>query len=269
MVKLRLAGGAQPLALVPVQISGGGPYEFILDTGAGTTLVAPDVAAQLALQSTGSKEGQTAGGKLSVQLSRVEVLQCGKARARNLQVAITDLSHIGNAVGARVDGDLGYNFLKGFCLTIDYAAQEFSLGRSPVSYESPARAEAKLQIPNPKKPLLLVDAQVNGRGPFQLAIDTGTSTSAISPALARELGLPMAAMPPVTTGAAQIQVSAARLESLGLGSAVLQNVPVIVGEFLSMLSGVIGTKLDGIIGYNYLRAFRVVIDYPKGILRLE
>jgi hypothetical protein len=49
----------------------------------------------------------------------------------------------------------------------------------------------------------------------------------------------------------------------------VRNLPVIVGDFLDMLSGVIGTKLDGIIGYNFLRHFRVVIDYPNDRFRLE
>ena len=40
-VKFRLAGGAQPLILLPVQVNGDGPFKFILDTGAGTSLLRP------------------------------------------------------------------------------------------------------------------------------------------------------------------------------------------------------------------------------------
>jgi predicted aspartyl protease len=109
-VKFRLAGRAQPLALVPVQINGTGPFEFILDTGAGTTLVAPHAARGLSLQQTGTREGQTAGGRVTVALSNVDTLQVGRGRANNLQVAITDLSHLGRVIGAQPDGDLGYNF---------------------------------------------------------------------------------------------------------------------------------------------------------------
>ncbi len=38
---------------------------------------------------------------------------------------------------------------------------------------------------------------------------------------------------------------------------------VIIGDFLAMLSEVVGTKLDGIIGYNFLRHFKVALDYPQ------
>jgi hypothetical protein len=33
--------------------------------------------------------------------------------------------------------------------------------------------------------------------------------------------------------------------------------------------GIIGTKLDGIPGYKYLRAVGVVIEYPNGVFRFE
>jgi len=76
-------------------------------------------------------------------------------------------------------------------------------------------------------------------------------------------------MPSVSTGAAQINVSAAQLQLLSIGSAGQRDISVIAGDFLAMLSQVIGTKLDGIAGYNFLRHYRVVIDYPRELFRLE
>ena len=49
-VKFRLAGGAQPLILLPVQVNGDGPFEFILDTGAGTSLLSSDLAKKLKIK---------------------------------------------------------------------------------------------------------------------------------------------------------------------------------------------------------------------------
>ena len=46
-VHFRLAGGAQPLILVPVEVNDHGPFEFILDTGAGTSLIATELAEKL------------------------------------------------------------------------------------------------------------------------------------------------------------------------------------------------------------------------------
>ena len=62
---------------------------------------------------------------------------------------------------------------------------------------------------------------------------------------------------------------AGTLKSFQVGGAKIDNMAVIVADFFEMLSNAIGTKLDGIVGYNFLRNFRVVIDYPGENFRLE
>src|SRR4051812_26220310 len=73
----RLAGGAQPLILLPVLVNGEGPFDFIFDTGAGTSLLSSDLADQLKVKILGSKEGQSAGGKIAVSLAQVQSLAVG------------------------------------------------------------------------------------------------------------------------------------------------------------------------------------------------
>src|SRR5438876_2352002 len=118
--KFRLVGGAQPLILLPVRVNDRGPFDFILDTGAGTTLLSSDLAKQLEAKVIGSKEGQSAGGKVSVSLAKVESLAVGETKLHDVDVGVVDLAQIGKTVGAKIDGDLGYNFLKHFRVTIDY-----------------------------------------------------------------------------------------------------------------------------------------------------
>jgi hypothetical protein len=42
----------------------------------------------------------------------------------------------------------------------------------------------------------------------------------------------------------------------------------VVADFFTMLNAAIGAKLDGIVGYNFLRNYKVVIDYPGETLTL-
>ena len=137
-VRFRLAGGAQPLILLPAKVNDRGPFEFILDTGAGTSLLSTELAKQLELRVIGSKEGQSAGGKVAVSLARVDSLVVGETKLDDVDIGIVDLSHIGRTVGARIDGDLGYNFLKHFRVTIDYHDSELRLD-DPKRVESFAR----------------------------------------------------------------------------------------------------------------------------------
>jgi hypothetical protein len=39
-------------------------------------------------------------------------------------------------------------------------------------------------------------------------------------------------------------------------------------DFFAMLSNAIGTKLDGIVGHNFLRNYKVALDYPNETLSL-
>ena len=41
-----------------------------------------------------------------------------------------------------------------------------------------------------------------------------------------------------------------------------------MANFFAMLSNAIGTKLDGIVGYNFLRNYKVTLDYPNETLSL-
>ena len=270
-IKFRLAGGAQPLILLPVQVNGDGPFEFILDTGAGTSLLSSDLAKKLKIKIISTKEGQSAGGKISVSLAKVDSLAVGQAKLDDVDVGIVDLTHIGNTIGTKIDGDIGYNFLKHFRITIDYHDCEIRLDepRRIQRLGRSSKAEVPMRLASQAKPLLLVDVHANGHGPFQFAIDTGTSTTAIAPELAHQLGLKSSPVGPLTTGGAQVNVTAGTLESFKVGRAGVDDLVVVVADFFGTLSQAVGAKLDGIVGYNFLRNFRVVMDYPSEKFRLE
>ena len=270
-VKFRLAGGAQPLILLPVQVNGDGPFEFILDTGAGTSLLSSDLAKKLNIKIISTKEGQSAGGKISVSLAKVDSLALGHVKLDDVDVGIVDLSNIAKTIGTKIDGDVGYNFLKHFRITIDYHDCEirFDEPKRIERFGRLAKTEVPMRLASLAKPLLLVDVHANGRGPFQFAIDTGTSTTAIAPELAQQLDLKGSPVGPLTTGGAQVNVTAGTLKSFQVGGARIDDLIVVVADFFSMLSQAVGARLDGIVGYNFLRNFRVVIDYPGEKLRLE
>jgi len=268
--KFRLAGGAQPLILLPVRVNGRGPFEFILDTGAGTSLLSSELAVQLAVKIIGSKDGRSAGGKVAVSLAKVDSLAVAETKVEDVDVGIVDLSQIGKTVGAQIDGDLGYNFLKHFRVTIDYRECEirFEDPKRVESFARGAQTEVSMRLAGPAKPLILVDVHANGCGPFQFAIDTGTSTTAIAPELAQQLGLKTSPVGAGTTGGAPVDFHAGSLQSFQLGGARIDNMPVVVADFFTMLNAAIGAKLDGIVGYNFLRNYKVVVDYPGDRLTL-
>ncbi|HEX8845017.1 MAG TPA: aspartyl protease family protein [Pyrinomonadaceae bacterium] len=270
-VRFRLAGGAQPLVIVPASVNGDGPHQFILDTGAGVSLLTPEFARRLNVAVTGSKEGAGAGGKVTVSLGTVESLSVGQARVENLQVGITDeLSRIGAAIGAKIDGNIGYNYLKAFRLTLDYQKQTLQLARAGQEGDgTQTRAGMKFKLAHTAKPLILVPVFLNGAGPYIFALDTGASTTVLSHEVAQIQGIKTTAIPNMTGAGGTMKGAVGVVNSLALGEARREQMQVVISDFLEMLGKIVATKLDGIIGYNYLKEFRVTIDYPNETLRLE
>jgi hypothetical protein len=73
----------------------------------------------------------------------------------------------------------------------------------------------------------------------------------------------------MTDAGGQLAARLGLLESPAIEEAAIKNVHVMVSDVLTMLGQAIGARLDGIIGYNYLKEFKVTIDYLHEILYLE
>src|SRR5205085_1988262 len=180
------------------------------------------------------------------------------------------LKHVGTTVGAKIDGDLGYNFLISFRISIDYEKCQLRLDdpRRLDVFNRDSQTEVPLRLASPAKPLILVDVHANRKGPFQFAIDTGTSTTAITPELAKHLRVAGSPIGPGTTAGAHVAVNAGMLDSFMVGGAKVDAMAVVIADFFSTLSEAVGAKLDGIVGYNFLRNYKLVIDYPNERLSL-
>jgi predicted aspartyl protease len=268
-IEFRLAGGLQPLILVPAVVNGVGPLPFILDTGAGPCLLAPALARRAGIEITGREEAAGAGGPMAIELGTAGTVTLASQEVSNVPVAVTDeLARIGQAIGVAVEGGLGFGFLRHFRLTIDYGRRRLSLER-PGEGAGPLRAgEVVFRLAADEKPLVLVPVRMAGEGPFSFAVDTGASTTVVSPELARQLGIRGARVAKVTGGGGRLSGLSGRTGPVGVGSAEVEEMDVVVGPFLTPLSEVVGTKLDGILGYNFLRRFRVTLDYPSARLGL-
>jgi predicted aspartyl protease len=271
------AGGSNPLLLVPVGIRGQGPFSFVLDTGAGLSLVTPALAKTLGLEVTAEKEGMGAGARVRIGFAELGSLRLGNVGVPISQVGITDeLGRIAQVIGARVDGALGHDVLGRFRVTVDYRRGTVLLS-GPGALAGAAKGavgaaaddpELEFQLAHPSKPLVMVPVEVDGRGPYRFALDTGASATVLSTEVAAAVGVSLTEIPPVTGAGGTLRASTGRASSVAVGSARVADLPVVVSE-LAPLSAAVGTRMDGILGYSYLSRFTVTIDYPAHRLRLE
>jgi len=269
-VTFRLAGSKQALILLPVFVDGRGPYSFVLDTGATSTVVSIELADALALPRGEKQDGRGAAGKMTLVKSQLPSLTVGHETVESLPVSVADLSFLGRAMGAHVDGALGHSFLRHFAMTLDYATNALTLRRPAGGAEWALGArEIAFRWANAEDPLVVVPVFVNEKGPYDFALDTGASSTLISLELAAEFGLATEKISQLTAGGGKGTVSRVRLSSLAVGATRQENLAAAASDFLTQLNAELGSKLQGIVGYDFLRHYRVTLDYPRGALSLE
>jgi predicted aspartyl protease len=258
----------QPFILLPTYVNGKGPFDFVLDTGAAMSILTKELADIIRVEGTEVKEALGAAGqKIEMPLGRVDSISIGEAKAEDVQVGIT--KELPKCVGAH--GALGYNFLKGFVLIIDYESNLLTL-TSPRDETSQARSmqtDVPLRLAKPDRPILLVDVLINAQETYPFILDTGASQTIVSPELAQRMGIGGTTADSIIGVGGAIQSLIGILTSLSIGEATLSNVPVIVADIFSSLSQAVGTKFDGVLGFNFLSNFKIEIDYPNERLRLQ
>src|SRR5262249_51153095 len=145
---------------------------------------------------------------------------------------------------------------------------------SPARADGPRREAARpipFQLAKPDKPLILLETVVDGRGPFRFALDTGAGGTMISLQLARRLRIPPdgpGKAGKATGAGGSVEVRLGAVKSLKVGDARLDGLRVGIMD-LGGIAQAIETDIDGILGYNFLKEFRVTIDYPKQTVTFE
>lgn len=115
---------------------------------------------------------------------------------------------------------------------------------------------------------IVVQVKVNGKGPFNMMLDTGTDPSAIDLVTAKELGLKLSSTGgPVSGGGTDKNVAyATSLPLLELGGLTAKKVAALAID-LTKISAGLGKPLQGVLGHSLLNGRIVQIDYPNRVVR--
>jgi predicted aspartyl protease len=252
------------LIVIPVTINGMGPHDFLLDTGASTTLLTPEFARQLRLRPIDRIELATVAGSQILVRSELERVTVGAQTATNVEVLISELREV-RAAGSNIRGVLGQNFLARFNYLIDYGAQR-------LEFESSTELEtrlcgARLHLEEHAGRWLVTVPVIQKS--WRFVPDSGVATLLL---FAREeLALDWApdAMEArlARTDVGSQQVQQRRVRSLQLGPVKFTDLPVILlaanqaGEGRSE-NGLLPTSLYQRVYFNHRRGYLILNPQP-------
>lgn len=168
--------------VVPVMVNGRGPFHFVFDTGANTTVLSPHLAEAIGLTVETAHLVTMSGvtGSLPVPTAHVERVQAGAVVLDNAQLAVADASIVGT------DGILGVDGLKDKLVVADFVHDRIEV--LDAKTRRPAPHLVRLHARSRFGDLMVVDASV-GSIRVNAVVDTGGQRTLGNRALYRAMRL--------------------------------------------------------------------------------
>lgn len=276
--------------IINLRINGSKEYlRFVLDTGSGMSVISDETARKLGVKAVahgGLARAVGGGGRFEIVYGYLNTIEIGELRVSNVPVYIRHFFDEYNPV----DGYLGIAVLSRLVLAVDYGTRSMTITRQRAAESEvgtvtsgegkPVKGEAFLPRPSIDIPVrttssgfLSGEVYIQGIAkPFNFIIDTGATISVISEkAAAREevqSFLKTSRMRVFGAAGVAENVKTAVLPKVMIGTYGLEKIDAAVLD-LEPVNETAGFQQSGILGGNFLKHFRVIFDFQKGIVRLQ
>lgn len=268
------------LIIVPIWLNQKGPYNFILDTGINTSLITePTLREELNLSVSGRFLVAGAGEEKPLEAFQIPSIAVRfsegvEAPSLNFLMLSDDVLNLSGYVGMPVHGLLGADVFRSFVVEVDPVGERLTF-RDPTLFKAP-RGKQWARLPldmEGRKSYLTLPIQLNDSLtlPLKLVLDTGAGH-----ALSLE-----------TTSDARLRLPPQRLRSQ-LGRGLNGNINGYLGRVMALQLGRYRVPSlltsfpdaadvaqraevprNGNLGFELLKRFTVIIDYPHNQLLLR
>jgi tetratricopeptide (TPR) repeat protein len=264
------------LMIVEGYVNGEGPYRFLVDSGATSTVLSEALLDQLKIPTLATATVSCVGGsgKTNTKLAKADKFKVGELEYTNLPVSSFD-----NTIFAElIDGVLSTADLADFLITLDYPDQKILLEpkRAALSAISNRPAPSATEVPfRILGNLILVPVTINNQLESRhFLFDTGAVTSALSKRQAAFLGVhedtPRAKVDLEFAGACGVTQSVLSVDRVDLK---LQTTTTPYAKILAVelkeISKELRTEVSGILGGDFYSKRKVTIDYQRTTLSIE
>jgi hypothetical protein len=228
------------------------PFDFLLDSGAGATLVDSRAARQCGIGLGKRTIVHGIGGR-----SLAHRAEKTSARVHGIRVPapelVLDLGAVSQSCGKRIDGLIGVDFFAGRIVQIDFAASKLRL-LSPQEFPNGAPALPLAR----RNGVLCLAAGVNGVQAKWLRLDTGCSSAVEY--VTREPG---------RTGMRKVSVAARHGSSRASVGELLVGSLRCTGVSIGLHDKPFFPGESGLIGNGFLSRYRTTIDHDRKRIAFE
>jgi len=251
---------------VEVRVNGQGPYHFLVDSGADTSVVGLDIARQLQLPARRPVILNGMTGSALVDRVMVEELSFGPSKVRNLQLPALKEADVGG------HGMIGIDALAQERLMMDFEKRTIKVedARTPV-----VRLPGEIVVTGRRQKGQLILTEVSAAFlPVEAVIDTGTEISignlALRDALARDHRDKFFSVTTIGVTGKAVDLQVARVGELKLGSIVLQDVPIAFADVPPFEVFGLKDRPALLLGTDILENFRrISLDFRKRKVRFQ
>jgi Aspartyl protease/Tetratricopeptide repeat len=254
---------------IDVRINGRRSVNAVIDSGAVLSIVSERFAAELSVHKLGQFRGEffgLLGEPISVQFGLLDSVTLGDIVLENVPVAIMPDDEMRFVVAGKrefkIDFLLGANFLKEFRTDLDFPRGVVTFYHLTSEDRRPA-TDQNLFVQGFRP---YVRGTVNRRGWYMFVLDTGSEVTFLNDL--QMMNLPLGNVPPrahnaMLQGLGGTKKRGAKIDNVEIGAdrwaGTFRTVP--------MYSAGEQESAAGIVGENFLKNFRVVLDY--GRMRLD
>lgn len=271
--------------LIKIRINGSKEYlRFVLDTGSGMSVLSEETARKIGVKAVargGLARAVGGGGRFEIVYGYLNSIDIGEVRITNVPVYIRHFYDETNPV----DGYIGIAAISRLLTSVDYGTRRLSFSRKrnneaemggsgtkPMGAE-PSRPGINFPVRTTASGFLSGEVLIDGIGkPLNFIIDTGATVSVLSEKAAEleeaRQFIQQGKMRVFGAAGVTENVRVAALPRLAIGSYSREKISAAVLD-LDPVNETAGFLQSGILGGNFLRHYRLIFDFEKGIVRFE
>jgi predicted aspartyl protease len=244
---------------------------FLFDTGSSKLVLNRTYFRKLF--NSDEESGGITGTAGSVGKTIVKRIQIPGMFYNNVTANVSDLGHIENRRGIKILGLFGITLLKDFEMVIDYGRNElylYAIDKTGhrLSREQECRADMVQKI-ELHRDVMFIQANISGK-PMHFCLDTGAESNVISTSAPKKVlsTLSILGRSDLTgSGRGNAEVLFCTMNDFTMGNRFLSGMNAILAD-LSDLSAYYGFPLDGMLGFDFFKQGRVIINLKNQELRV-